>query len=323
MRILYISSGYTRIYRYFDRSIILAIKQLNNANVRPVSPSIKTEDLSDIIKHFKPNIMITLLGDRLPKETLQFLRSSNVATAVWLTEDPFYFDETIELIPPYDYVFTVDLGALEAYKEFGYTNAYHIPLGTNPAVFKPKPINGRYTSDICLVGYPYLDRVDMINMLLKETPFQIKGVGSGWKKHFRSNVRDNFEIIDRWISPEKVADYYSNSKIVLNSQRPFDEKSNKNQHLTHSKSINNRTFDIAACNGFQIVQSMKDLSIHFTLDKEIISFNSHDELLEKIHLFIDQPNKREIIAAKARENTILNHTFKQRMETMLSIIRKA
>ncbi|MNI82927.1 Spore protein YkvP [compost metagenome] len=111
--------------------------------------------------------------------------------------------------------------------------------------------------------------------------------------------------------------YYNGSKIVLNIHRPSDEKYNKNRTGIIAKSINNRTFDAASCEAFQLVDSKEELVKHFEEGKEIISYQDNNDLLEKIHYYIAHDEERKRIAKKARKRVLTSHTFQHRIDHLL------
>lgn len=261
-----------------------------------------------------------MAGLKISKPTLEFLKQTKVKSAIWLTEDPYYMDWTIPLITYFDYIFTIDQAALEQYKRLGRPNVYHLPLGTDPEVFHSTLVSEEFTSDICLVGVPYSNRIELIEFLLKRTDYQIQIVGRGWGKHnneWNKNLNRDLNLVNAWVKPETVVNYYNGSKIVLNIHRPSDEKYNKNRIGIIAKSINNRTFDAASCEVFQLIDSKEELVQHFEEGKEIVSFQDKNDLLEKIHYYIAHDEERRQMAIKARKRVLTSHTFQHRIDHLL------
>ena len=318
MKILFISSGYDRIYNHFEDWILRELRTKHEVIFFQINKGLPS--LKSLTKSFKPEAAITLVGKELPIRMVQWLKSQQVKTAVWFTEDPYYMDQTAELSRNYDFVFTIDSAALELYKKIGHEHTYHLPLATEPQVFKPKDIKAQFRSDICFVGYPYPNRIQYIQFLLQNTTYHIKVVGT-WKKpliSFRNNP--NLVIYDGWVEPSIAADFYNSANIVLNTHRPFNIKENQNQLGIEGKTINNRTYDVAACESFQLIEFREDLPNHFIEDKEIISFRSDQELLKKIDHFIHFKEERQRIASNARNRVLKDHTFENRLEKMLTIM---
>jgi spore maturation protein CgeB len=114
-----------------------------------------------------------------------------------------------------------------------------------------------------------------------------------------------------------VASYYNGSKIVINIHRPSDEKYNKNRIGVVAKSINNRTFDAASCEVFQLIDYKEELGDHFEEGKEMISFQDKNDFLEKIHYYIGHDEERKQIARQARKRVLTSHTFQHRIDHLL------
>lgn len=321
MKILYIPSGYKHIYKSFDDSIIRALRQSNH-QVRCTS-SKNADDLKRTVLTFQPELALTMVGFKMPPSIIQLLKKNGIRLAIWLTEDPYYIDRTIKLIHEYDYVFTIEYAALDVYKESGHEQVYYLPLGTDPNIFRPIILSKKHHCDICLVGYPYPDRIQLIIELLKNTDYSIRVVGKQWEKAIPNSRRyANLSVLPTWIPPEEVVTYYNSAAINLNTHRPYHLKQNKNARGVINQSINNRTFDIASCGAFQLIKFKPDLYQHFIEGEEIVSFKSSEELIEKIHYYMSAEEKRLRIAKNGRERVLRAHTFVHRLDEMLSLLQE-
>lgn len=317
MRILYIPSGYGKIYTSFNQSIEGAFQKLG-MNMLTISATDRC--FSEKLEAFQPDVALTMVGFQLPKEINELLRRKGIISAVWFTEDPYYIDQSIELIDRYDFIFTIDLAAIPVYKRAGHPHVYHLPLGTDPDIFFPIQVPEAYKSDICLIGYPYPNRVHLMNLLLKKTDDNIILVGSQWDKQIANQHCSNrLRIIPRWTSPTSVNLFFNGAKINVNTHRPTLYKKNKNKRKLQALSINNRTFDIAASNSFQLVDYKQDLYTHFN-NEEMVHFENDEHFLELISYFL--ANKEERLAYATRSNTTVlkEHTFFHRMLKLIDIV---
>ena len=317
MKILYVPSGLKLIYKYFDEWITKAFIT-NGYPYRIFDQYKKISTLNTIIKNFQPDLILTMVGFHYPKKLLKFLNQIDIPTAVWLTEDPYYMNKTASIISYFDFIFTIESQVIEKYKQLGYQHVYHLPLGTDPETFKSTSFNQRYESDMCLIGYPYYNRVKYINFLLQHTTCKVQVIGSHWKRHL--NDHTNLIIKNNWINPYQVNKYFNGAKIVLNIHRPFDEEHNQNNYPIIAQSINNRTFDIASSGSFQMIDHRLDLPHYFDEGKEIISFKNEQELLDKVDYYLKHEDERTTIAERSKEKAIHHHTFSNRIETMMEII---
>ena len=58
----------------------------------------------------------------------------------------------------------------------------------------------------------------------------------------------------------------------------------------------------------------------FTIDKEIIIFNDHDDLISKINFFMKKIKLRENIIKNAFLKCVSHHTYEKRFSNFLNII---
>jgi spore maturation protein CgeB len=84
--------------------------------------------------------------------------------------------------------------------------------------------------------------------------------------------------------------------------------------------LNPRTFELAACGAFQLVDERELLSECFKVGEEIVTFSSVADLKDKIEYYRDRPEERRRIAARARERVLREHTYEKRLEQMLTLI---
>ncbi len=319
MKILLISSGYNGgIYDYFETWITSEFKKNHEVHLFKISDGLLA--LKTLTNFIKPDAAITLVGFKVPIQMVQWLKEQRVKTAVWFTEDPYFMDRTKALFRYFDFVFTIDYAALDYYLKNGHQHAYQLPLATEPKIFKPNQVETKYSSDICIVGFPYPDRVKYIQQLLQNTKYKILAVGKWRQKLYRSIQNRNLRIHEGWVEPAIVANYYNGTKIVLNTHRPFNLKQNQNRLGIVGKSINNKTFDAASCGAFQLIEFKEDLPNHFIEEDEMVSFHNYQELVEKIDFYMNNEVERVRIANNARERVLKDHTFEHRLRKMLEII---
>ncbi|MCU4830309.1 glycosyltransferase family protein, partial [Bacillus toyonensis] len=95
---------------------------------------------------------------------------------------------------------------------------------------------------------------------------------------------------------------------------------NKNKNKVKNNTINNRTFDIAACKGFQIIEEKSDLSSFFNKD-EIISYNSFEDCLNKISFHSNDTISKKLMVEKIHTKVITQHTFHERIHFITTILQ--
>ncbi|MGR9594551.1 CgeB family protein [Bacillus thuringiensis] len=321
MKLLYITSGYSKIYQYLDQSIQRTLID-QKFEWLAVQPSELIQQLNFITTTFHPDIVFTLLGNHLPQKAIQYFKKRNIKLAVWLTEDPFYIDTSLLLLNNFDFIFTIDSEALKYYTALGYTNVYHLPLATNIELFKPNQKNPKYKSEVLLIGYPYPNRVKLIQFLLEKTPYHYTIIGQHWRNKLLKKWKNHrrIKIIEGWIPPQEVALYYNNASLILNPHRSHLFPQNKNKNKVKNNTINNRAFDIAACQGFQIIEEKPDLSSFFNKD-EIVSYNSFEDCLNKLSFYLNATILKRLMVEKIHARVISQHTFYERIHFITTTIQ--
>ncbi|GAE30936.1 CgeB family protein [Alkalihalobacillus hemicellulosilyticus] len=317
MKVYYVHSGFQQIYAYLDQAIV---HSLNELGLSKQTNAYNEVDLLNDCLIDPPDLILTLLGSNLSTHTIETLNRKRIPMAVWLTEDPYYIDHTVKQIFQFDYVFTIDSAAKKVYEDAGHSNVYFLPLGTDPSVYYPtnKISNNQY--DLMLIGYPYLNRVRLIQKILASLKVSCLVVGKNWSKYLTENKHLSLTILDQWISPIKVNQLLQSASIHLNPHRPTQLKQNKNRLKINSNSMNNRTFDLACAQQFQLIEHKDDLSDHFTLNKEIVSYHTTNALLQKISYYLQHGQERMEIAKNARKRVLTDHTIQCRLKQMITLV---
>lgn len=319
MNILFITSGFRAVYTFFEQSIAAALQKAGHY-CELFTPSSGLHSLALKQQSLQPDLILVMAGLKITGPMLDFIQKSRVKTAIWMTEDPYYMDWTVPLISYFDYIFTIDQAALMEYEQLGHPRVCHLPLGTDPDLFHPAAVSEEYRSDICLVGVPYSNRIELIEALLAGTAYRIQLVGRGWSRYYhewQNNSNRNVELVNAWVWPETAANYYNGAKIVLNIHRPSAEKYNRNRAGIIATSINNRTFDAASCEAFQLTDFRSGLRHQFEEGKQVVSYQDKHDLLQKIHYYMAHDDERKRIAEAARQQVLAAHTFEHRVHDLL------
>ncbi|MGV6970005.1 CgeB family protein [Bacillus halotolerans] len=302
MKVLYIQSGYGGIYSYFDRWAEECFRHAQTEYMSADTPD--TESLSRI-ETFQPDFALMIVGVHVPHDWLTWLKGKGIPVYVWLTEDPFYIDISLQVIKHADAVLTIDQNAALYYQELGYQHIYYVPIPVNHRLFKKMDTEHSFHSQLLIIGYPYPNRVQLV----KEAaflPYTVRVIGKEWRKYLPKKVlkQPHIDVVSTWVPPEQAVHYYNGADIVINPHRPYHFTFNKNKSRIKNTSFNNRTFDIAACEAFQLV----DLPAAPPFSS-FISYHSINDFKEKAAFYINHPEERNKAAALNYKETVLAHTF--------------
>jgi len=279
-----------------------------------------TEMLSEmVLEHAneKPfDILICMAQAPISGAALSELRKRGVITVLWFVEDFLRFRSWQYLAQFYDYVFTIQDGeCLDYMKQAGAGHAHYLPTACDPGIHAPVSLSPeeqqRWGSKISFVGAGYHNRQQMF-ATLADLPFKIWGNEWPECRPFDGMVQEK----GRRIIPEEYVKIFCGTEINLN----LHSSTERDGVDPGGDFINPRTFELASCGAFQLVDRRKLLPSVFEEDKEVVCFSDRQELIEKIEYYLANPEARSRIALAARERVLRDHTYTQRIREMMSII---
>jgi spore maturation protein CgeB len=104
-----------------------------------------------------------------------------------------------------------------------------------------------------------------------------------------------------------AAKVYFESKICLNNAMVDD--------------INMRCFEALGSGGFLLTDRIPTIEEIFTNKKHLILWDNLDDMAEKIKYYLDKEDERKQISEQGYEYVMANHTFENRVMTILSAIK--
>ena len=262
---------------------------------------------------FKPDLVLSIAQAPLTPESISNLKKLNVPIAFWFVEDFRTIKYWKDVAPFYDYFFTLQRGKFtEELLSIGAKNPYYLPQGCLPSVHKEINLSlddlNQYSTDISFMGAGYYNRVQSFTRLLNHN-FKIWGTEWSLNSQVGSLVQNKNQRID----PIDIVKIYNAGKINLNlHSSKFHEGVNPAGDF-----VNPRTFEIAACGGFQLVDERSELVELMEPGTEVVTFNSIDNLCEKVDYYLNNENEARLIALNGKKRVLNEHTIQHRMHEML------
>ena len=193
----------------------------------------------------------------------------------------------------------------------------YLPLAADPVFFTPMDDSKTldpYRADLSFLGSGYPNRRSLFAQLL-DYDFKIWGTEWDLETEVGRRVQDQ----GRRIPPEETVRIYNAARINLNLH-----SSVFNDGLdAEGAFVNPRTFEVAACGAFQLVDHRPLLEDHFLVGKEIAAFNGMSDLRRKIEFYLKEPELRREMGHLARKRVLAEHTYLHRMETLLDFISQS
>jgi spore maturation protein CgeB len=211
-----------------------------------------------------------------------------------------------ECLPLYDHVFTQDSGLVALLRHASPAKSVSL-LGPacDPRDHRPLVLTdddrSALSADISYLGFAYQNRIDLFESL---TGFATRLWGIGWERS---------EVLRPFYNPLPVhglmkTRIYNATRISLNLQS-----------VTYQlDGVTCRPFEVAACGGFCLCESRRDLAQYFKIGEEVIAFHDANDLKELIRYYLKHPLERTQIVAAARARVLAEHTYEHRAQQVLA-----
>ena len=298
-------------------------------------------DLEEKIKSVEPNLIMTDLGMlKLPHDlkNLKLAKARGIQIATWvhwpLTKEFMHLSDIFKQ----DFS-TIYFGEREdcGYEFYRDTNLEYVCIPNSARV--DKHILGSYREDLaCDVLYvgtrlPHKKwfEKNVLNELKRCTNYKVVVVGLGWSRmdFFMRALRKFFKLcgfmkaadfIGKFtikLSEEDERDMYASAKICLN----FHEREPDGTQPHYI--VNQRTFKVPACGGFQIVDDVRAIGNYFKNGEEIIMLPlNKQQWMDTINFYINREDLRKKIAMQGHIRSRSDHLATNRVDQLVSELRK-
>ena len=256
----------------------------------------------------RPDLMFAVFGFDLAPDTLEHLRSRGIPRACWWLNDPFQFSRSLLKAPHYDFLFTNSLGSVVDYRQAGVTHASWLPTACSPSVHRRADPLAEYHCDICFAGDWSPLREAWCEKLAEHFDLRIFGP---WQKKLRHDSPLLAHVHDGFFTPENMVHMFASAKIVFNLHSWYG----KWDHGT-----NPRLFEAAGCGSCQLVDWKQDIPELFDCETEIVTYLNEEELVAKVRELLEDDGFREILSNNAQRRAHADHTYENRMKTMLATV---
>lgn len=285
------------------------LEQLENAFLNNISQAIYAK-----VEHAEPDLVLSLAQAPLNRATLRRLERDKVVTAMWFVEDYRLFTYWRAFAPSYDLFFTIQKDPLlDALKAEGAHGVY-LPLAALPSFHRPLVLDAaeqrRFGSDVSFLGAGYPNRRVAFRQL---TDVDLKIWGTEWDGE--GLLARHVQASGARIEPEDAVKIFNASRINLN----LHSSVRSDTPVAPGDFVNPRTFELAACGAFQLVDERALLPELFAAD-ELATFTDMDGLRAAIGHYLAHPEDRAVLAAKARARVLAEHTYQQRVRDMLEAV---
>lgn len=250
-----------------------------------------------------------------------------IPTVNWYCNASYQFHLVEEIAPAYSYCLVPEKHRLADYRRIG-ANPIYCQEAANPNFYYPCDVPVEY--DVTFVGQKYGNRPAALCALLK-AGVDARVWGPNWQgpppqRSWQQEARYAAKRLlgrpaeprctvplDRCgppLSDEELVKMYSRSRISLGfttlAAEPTDGAPNKQVRL--------RDFEATMSGAFYMVEHFDELTEFFVPDREIVTWRTPDELVEKCRYYLRHEGDRQRIREAALRRARSEHTWHRRFE---------
>lgn len=253
------------------------------------------EMIIEAVYRSSPDLVFSVLfKDEIDRSTIETL-SNQTVTINWFCDDHWRFESfSRDWASSFTWVITTAKSALPKYAQAGLDNVILSQWACNTKLYYRMDLPQLY--DITFIGLPHGNRPKIIARL-KQAGLNVMNWGYGWG----GGRVSQFEMVR----------IFNQSRINLNLS---------NSSMLNRQQIKGRNFEIPGCGGFLLTDRAENLEAYYEIGKEIVCFETCDELIDKVKYFLKNETERDCIAQAGYQRTLREHTFESRFTEIFSKI---
>ena len=288
----------------------------HRAQLQGLLTTLLAESVTARAMEMRADLVLGLAQAPFTPEVLQELRQAGILTAFWFIEDGELFSYWKAFAPHFDHYFVIQRDEfMDQLKAAGCRRPHYLPLAADPEIHRPLELSPEemeeFGSDLSHVGAGYHNRRQLFPVLLDH---HFKLWGNDWEDS--GSLLNVLQRDGARLSTEETVKVFNASRININlHSSTYHEAVNPQGDF-----VNPRTFEVAACGAFQLVDERRLLAENFRVGEEIATFSSAHQLREKIDHYLASPHERIQMAEAARCRVLQEHTYQHRMLELVGAI---
>ena len=280
------------------------------------------------IKECKPNMLFIesawrgkddLWRDKIHKlsqelvDIIVYCRKHGIPTVFWNKEDPYHFDDFIDMVQYFDFVFTTDINCVSQYKsELGHDNIFLLPFACQPKIHNPIEKFERKDAFVFAGAYyPHFpERMSVFEDFIKH--LTTVGKIDIYDRHFGNTATSNIfpeeytPLIRGTLAYHEIDKAYKGYKYAINL----------NSITTSPTMFSRRVFELMACN--TLVLSNYAEGLPYLFGDLLIATDSGEMLVNKFLEITKTPIREKKIKLLALRKVLLEHTAENRFAYLAS-----
>jgi spore maturation protein CgeB len=252
------------------------------------------------IQKINPDVILVISPFGMNETIFESFNSlgKNIIKLAWIGD---LFGPQHKVIANYfNKLYMTDTYFIELSKKYNFPESSYLPLAANTNIFYN--VKKEKNNKLLFIGAFTNDRLNLINAIQNQ---KIHVIGPKWK-----NTNENITYDKKHIDLTQVAYEYNVASTVLN--------------IKHEKNVvnglNMRSFEVPACKTCLIQDNLKDIEYNFEINKDILVYNSIEELNELLAKLQVDTQIIQKISQNGYKRVISSHTYEHRLQTILKDI---
>ena len=259
-------------------------------------------------------------------EAIRQIGDLGITTINWYCNASYQLNLVSEIAPAYHYCLVPERFRLEDYRRIG-ANPIYCQEAANPNVYSPRTVPVEF--DVTFVGQRYGNRAWYMRALV-DAGVDARAWGPRWDQPTarrawwrrvgstlrsaasgKARLADVTFPLDRAgppLSDEEVIEMYSRSKISLGFTTVAGDSGIRQVRL--------RDFEAPMSGAFYMVERFDELEEFFEPNREIVFFDSREELVDRVKYFLSHETERRRIRDAGMRRARSEHTWQKRFEAV-------
>jgi glycosyltransferase involved in cell wall biosynthesis len=286
---------------------------------------LRDEVLRYLVDQHPPGVVICSAGGLSPSPAMHaYLRERNIVRVGIALSDPDDFADRSKRFSPYFNLFyTNAIGSLNAYQEIG-VQAKLLPFAADPTFHRPLRVQKK--TDLVVVGGSRPERVRLVEAM-RASDLKVRCYGDGWplpspepaghlpgflgklfpKVAFRSDQKMGGRPLSTEVHGEDQVVAINSGTVYLSFARTMAGFTN----------VKVGVFEAAACGACILVQDFSEIHGYFEPGKEIVTYTSEADAIEKAHNLCRNSRMARQIGRAARRRVLREHSWEHRWQIVL------
>lgn len=206
---------------------------------------------------------------------------------------------------------------------------YHlIPNAADSRLHFPAPYDPKYAYDIVYLGANLPTKRVLFDAILRPLAqrYRLGLFGPGWT--WQDRVVGSLGRAARKLALNGVADLATRARITIpvEAERVLYSSAkiclNFHEQVPGHLIVNQRTFKIAACGGFQICDDAPVIRRYFGVDEVLVAGEPQD-WFEQVERYLNLPELRSAMMKRAAKRAHQDHTYVKRVERVMELAASA